>query len=134
MYTKKITYVDYNGNEKTETAYFNLTKREIIQLQNSVEGGLDKAIQKINESGDQLKVFALFDKMILSAYGKKSEDGSRFIKSPEITEEFVSSAAYDALFDEMTTNPNLIRDFFVGAVPAEMKDSIASEFNKLENK
>lgn len=134
MYTKKITYTDYNGNEKTETACFNLTKRELIQLQNSVEGGLDKAINKINESGDQLKIFALFDKLVLAAYGKKSDDGSKFIKNAEVTEDFVSSAAYDALFDEMTSNPNLIKDFFIGVVPADMKDNLASELNKEENK
>ena len=134
MYTKKITYTDYNGNERTETAYFNLTKRELIQLQNSVEGGFDKAINKINESGDKLKIFTLFDKLVLAAYGKKSDDGSKFIKNATVTEDFVSSAAYDALFDEMTSNPSLIKDFFIGIVPPDMKDNLASELNKEENK
>ena len=124
MFTKNITYTDYNGTVKTEEACFNLSKRDIMILQNSVEGGFDKAIEKINKSGDKFKIFALFDKLILAAYGKKSEDGSRFVKNAEITEDFMSSAAYDALFDEFLENPELIKQFFLDASPAETKDNL----------
>lgn len=131
MYTKTITYKDFKGNEKTEILNFNLSKREILMLQGSVEGGFDKAIEKIQKDQDMYKMYALFDKLIQAAYGKVSEDGSRFIKNPEISADFVSSAAYDKLFDELTANPELIKDFFIGIVPEEARGSIAAEFQKL---
>ena len=31
MLKKTITYVDYNGNERTEDYYFNLSKAEIME-------------------------------------------------------------------------------------------------------
>lgn len=131
MYTKTIIYKDFKGNEKTETLNFNLSKREIIMLQNSVEGGFDKAIEKIQQDQDMYKMYALFDKLIQAAYGKVSEDGNRFIKNPELLADFVSSAAYDKLFDELTVNPELIKDFFIGIVPEGARENVAAEFQKL---
>lgn len=131
MYTKKITYTDYNGIEKTEDICFNLSKRDVMLLQNSVEGGFDVAIEKIKASGDQYKMLALFDRLIQAAYGQKSEDGSRFIKNPALTNEFIQTAAYEALFDEFVTNPEFVKEFFLECSPKEAKASMLEEFNKI---
>ena len=32
MLIKKLTYTDYDGNERTETFYFNLSRSEITEL------------------------------------------------------------------------------------------------------
>lgn len=132
MFKHIIKYVDYDGKEQAETAYFNLTKLEMVKLQSSVEGGLDKAIDKINKDKDSLKIFALLDKLIRAAYGEKSEDGRVFRKTPEMVEEFSQSAAYEALFNEFLENPSLLKEFFVNCVPAEMKQNMLTEFNKAE--
>lgn len=134
MFKHIIKYTDYDGNEQAETAYFNLTKLEMVKLQSSVEGGLDKAIEKINADKDAFKIFALFDKLIRASYGKKSEDGKVFRKTPELVEDFAQSAAYEALFNEFLENPNLLKDFFINCVPSDMKQTMATEFNKVESK
>ena len=131
MYTRKIIFKDFNGNEKIEVANFNLNRREIAALQGSVEGGFDKAIEKIQEEKDVYKMFALFDKLIQAAYGEVSADGSRFVKSAEITANFVSSAAYDKLFDNLISNPELIKEFFINVVPEDARGTVAAEFQKL---
>ena len=45
MIKKTIKYVDFNGVERTEDHYFNLTKAEITEMQLGVKGGLDKYIE-----------------------------------------------------------------------------------------
>lgn len=32
MISEKLTYTDYNGKERTETYYFNLSKAELTEL------------------------------------------------------------------------------------------------------
>ena len=40
MLKKTINYTDYNGNERTEDFYFNLTEAEILEMEMSKTGGL----------------------------------------------------------------------------------------------
>ena len=44
MLKKTITYTDYNGNERTEDFYFNLTKAEVVEMEMSTSGGLTEMI------------------------------------------------------------------------------------------
>ena len=97
MYTKKVKYEDYFGEMHEETVAFNLTKIEMLKFQSSVEGGLDKYIEKIQKENDPVKMVLFFDMFVKAAYGKISDDGTRFIKNKELTEEFSQSAAYDTL-------------------------------------
>ena len=81
MYAKKMTYTDYDGNERTETFYFNLTKAELTEMELSSEGGLSKMIQRIIDSQDSTRIITIFKDIILRSYGEKSPDGKRFIKN-----------------------------------------------------
>ena len=45
-----------------------------------------------------------FEDLIKKAYGVKSEDGRRFMKSEEISRSFMESPAYEILFEELVTN------------------------------
>lgn len=45
------------------------------------------------------------------AYGVKSEDGRRFMKSEEISRSFMESPAYEILFEELVTNDKAAADF-----------------------
>lgn len=130
MFAKTVTYTDFNGNEKTEKVYFNLTKSEIIKLQASVDGGLSEAIEKIQKGGDPYKIVPLFDKILLAAYGEKSEDGSRFIKNAMLTEAFSQSAAYDAIFSELMLDKDAASEFFTKVIPADMQGQISAELAK----
>ena len=81
MLKKEITYTDYNGQERTEDFYFNLSKAELIEMQASVDGGLDEHLIKLVKNNNQPEIFKFFKDLVLKAYGEKSDDGRRFVKS-----------------------------------------------------
>lgn len=117
MLTKSITYTDYDGNERTENFMFNLTKAELAELNLTTEGGLQVAIQRIIDSKDIPEITKWFKKIIMMAYGEKSLDGRRFVKSKELSEEFLQTEAYSELFIELISDENAAANFISGVVP-----------------
>ena len=117
MLTKKITYVDYNGEDRTETFYFNLTKAELTKLQFSHSGGYGEYLQRIVAAKDLPALMEAFDNLIDLSYGEKSDDGKRFIKSPELTKAFKETEAYSELFSELLTNSDAASAFANGIMP-----------------
>ena len=88
MLKKTITYTDYNGVERTEDHYFNLSKAESMEMEMSTSGGLSEMIRKIVAAQDTPAIIKIFKEIILKAYGQKSPDGRQFIKSPELSKAF----------------------------------------------
>ncbi len=120
MLKKTIAYTDYDGNAREESFYFNLTKSELTEMQMSATGGLDQMIQKIVEAQDGGRIIAVFKELILKAYGEKSPDGRRFVKSKELSEAFAQTPAYDQLFMELATDADKASDFVKGIIPADL--------------
>lgn len=118
MLKETITYTDYNGVERTEDHYFNLTKAEIMEMELSTTGGLSEMITRIVAAKDAPAIIKIFKDLILKAYGIKSPDGKRFIKSPEICEEFAQTEAYSILFMRLATDADAAAKFVNGIVPA----------------
>lgn len=125
MLKKTIKYTDFDGEERTEDFYFNLTKAEIMEMNLTTYGGLDKMIEKIIAAKDTPKIVALFKDLVLKSYGIKSDDGKRFIKNDKIREEFSQTEAYSELFMELATNEDAAIGFVNGIVPKELSDSNA---------
>jgi hypothetical protein len=125
MLKKKITYTDFNDEEVTEELYFNLTRTELIELEVGKEDGFVEYIQRVIKAKDQAALIDEFKRLILLAYGQKSSDGRRFIKTPELREEFVQTAAYDALFLELATDENAAAEFVVGVLPKELAKDVS---------
>lgn len=117
MLKKTITYTDYNGSERTEDFYFNLTKAEVVEMEMSTTGGLAEMIKKIVAAQDAPSIIAIFKKLILKAYGEKSPDGKRFIKSDEISNAFSQTEAYSQLFMELATDADKAAEFVNGITP-----------------
>lgn len=111
MLKKTIKYTDFNGNENEETFYFNLNKAELSKMELGKKGGMSNYIKEAVECEDGAKMVALFDELILGSYGVKSEDGKRFIKSPQIREEFEQSPAYSEIFMEITNSAEAAEAF-----------------------
>ena len=124
MLKKTITYTDYEGNERKEDFYFNLTKAEILEMELSTTGGLDRLVGKIIAEQDNKKIMEIFKDIILKSYGEKSLDGKRFIKNSEITEAFTQTEAYSELFVELATDANKAAEFINGVVPGDNKVSV----------
>lgn len=117
MLKKTITYTDYNGAERTEDFYFNLTKAELMKMEMSATGGLAESIKRIVEANDAPAIIKTFEELVLKAYGEKSEDGKRFIKSDELSTAFSQTEAYSQIFMELATDPDKAAEFVNGIVP-----------------
>ena len=133
MLKKAITYTDYNDVERTETFYFNLNKAEITEMEMSTTGGLTEMINKIVEKRDAPAIIKTFKDLILKAYGEKSPDGKRFIKSEEISEAFSQTEAYSVLFMELATNAEAASKFIEGIIPADIDINKAKELAQANN-
>lgn len=120
MIKKTVTYVDYNGVERTEDFYFNLSKAEVAEMEMSVEGGFSKMLEEIVASKDNVKIVSLFKQMVLKAYGEKSADGRRFIKSEEISKAFSETEAYSEIFMSLALNESEAAAFVNGIMPANI--------------
>lgn len=135
MLKKTIKYEDYNGVEREEDFYFALNKAEIFELQTTTEGGFYERINKAVKAQDMVSVMKLFKDIILKTVGKKSDDGKRFIKSKEISDEFEQSPAYPILFMELATDANAAKDFMTAVIPnltPEQKAEFDKELAKFE--
>ena len=120
MLKKTITYVDYNGVERTEDFYFNLSKAEVAEMELSVQGGFSKMLEEIIASKDNVQIVNLFKQMVLKSYGEKSPDGRRFIKSEEIAQAFAQTEAYSEIFMELALNEDKAAEFVNGIMPANL--------------
>lgn len=117
MIAKTLTYQDFDGNEITETFYFNLSKAELMEMQVSVDGGFDQLIKKVSEEKDPAKLLNLFKMFVLKSFGIKSDDGKRFIKNDAYTEAFTQTNAYSDLYMFLLSDTNAAIDFITGIVP-----------------
>ena len=117
MLKKTISYTDYDGNQRTEDFYFNLSKAEITEMELSMEGGMRAYIQRIIAAKSQLELVKLFKDVVLKSYGKKSPDGRLFMKNDEIRAEFEASPVYDELYMKLFTDENAAADFVNGVIP-----------------
>lgn len=121
MLKKSITYTDYNGTERTEDFYFNFNKAELIEMETSVNGGLSQIIENVSKTSDVPELMKIFKKLVLDAYGEKSADGKRFIKSEQLRTEFEQTEAYSQLFVELATNSDAAVEFFNGIIPKNLQ-------------
>lgn len=127
MLKKNIKYVDYDGNDRAEDFYFNLNKAEVIELQLGTVGGLTKTLEKIVQEKDTSRIIEYFKTIILKAYGEKSADGRRFIKSQEMRDAFEQTEAYSELFMELASDAKMAAEFINAVLPKEAADAIGVE-------
>lgn len=116
MLIKTITYTDYNGAERTEKFYFNLTQTELLDLELDTPDGMEKLVKSLIEKNDNRAIIALVKKFLHKSYGVKSDDGKRLIKNDKVLEEFMQTEAYSKLFMELASDAEKSAAFFSGLV------------------
>lgn len=121
MYKKEIAFVDYDGNERKEDFWFNLTKAELTKMNLSEVGGLQAKLEKIIKAQDGPSIMSAFEDIIHRSYGEKSPDGRRFIKSEELVTAFEQTEAYSELFMELCTNAEAASEFVRGILPSDLE-------------
>lgn len=130
MFKKTIKYVDYKGNEREEDFYFNITKSELVEMELAQKGGMSEYLEKITKAQTKDELILWFKKIILKAYGEKSEDGRRFMKSDEIAKAFSETEAFNQLYMELITDEGKAADFVNAVVPTFTEE----EFGQLSEK
>lgn len=123
MFKKTIKYTDFDGVERKEDFYFNLTKAELLEMQMSIDGGLKGYLERIVKTQSQPELVKMFKEIIMKAYGEKSPDGKRFMKSDEIRQNFECTEAYSELFMELATNSDAAAEFVNALLPNDFKSS-----------
>lgn len=134
MLKRDITYETFDGEMVTEPFYFNITQPELLEMEVAIEGGFGDFLQRIVKAEDQKALIEEFKKIILFSYGQKSEDGKRFVKSPELREEFEQSAAYAQLFMELATSDGFAVEFLQGIFPRSMQADIQRATEEVQAK
>lgn len=133
MRKEEITYVDYNGTERTETFWFNLSKAEIAEFNFEYDGGLAEYLKSIKDAQSVKEVAQVFKTIIRMSYGEKSLDGRRFVKkAPDghlLVDDFEATEAYSILYMKLATDENAAAAFINGVVPKadESKTSFANK-------
>lgn len=142
MIRKTIEYTDYNGVERKEDFYFNLTEAEVTEMELSVDGGLADQIKAIVDAQDQPSIIKIFKKLVLDAYGEKSADGKRFMKVDDegrpLHVKFSETEAYSKLFMELATDDVAAANFVNGVMPSTVTNvkqiTTKEQKNNIENK
>ena len=143
MYKKTITYDDFDGNKRTEDAYFNLTKSEMIEFaldlpdgvsdtvdKETLEKNADMAASKLANMLGKKGVYNFIKDLVLKSYGVKKEDGRRFAKVDDngrpVSIEFAQTMAFEAIMEEFRTNDVAAANFVKAVIPADTTNKMPS--------
>lgn len=131
MLAKKIKFTDYKGQEREQTFHFNINETEITEMQLSQTGTLTALYERLAETQDVPRMIKETKRLIMLAYGEISEDGTRFIKSPELSVAFTQTEAYNRLFQDLFSDPKNMKDFIMGILPmnADQRKSAEQQIN-----
>lgn len=121
MLKKTIKYTDYNGNVREEDFYFNFNRAELTEMEFSQDGTLTSLIERVVKEQDNKEIIKIFKNLVLNAYGIRSDDGRKFIKSDEVRDSFAQTEAYSELFMELATDADAAAAFINGITPAVPK-------------
>lgn len=131
MLKKTIKYVDYNGVERKEDFWFNLSKAELMEMEIGTTGGFTGMMERIIAAQDQATLSKIFKEFVLKAYGIKSDDGRRFIKVDEnghrVADDFVQTEAYSELYMELLQDDKVAAEFFMGIIPSDLAEKVAEQ-------
>lgn len=115
-----ITYTDFDGVEKTEDFWFNLTTAECIELQTSFddENGFAGVMEKAVAANNKGELIKIFKDILKRAYGVRV--GGNFLKSEEHSDAFATTEAYSVLFMQLMSGDAQAIAFLRGIMPADV--------------
>lgn len=125
MLKKRITYTDFDGVERTEEFYFNLTEQELVEWNLMTAGGVEGFLKAAVDAKRNSQLAELFKKLIMMAYGVKSADGRKFEKNDAVREDFASTQAFSDLYIELISDADKASEFFNGIMPKKVQQQAA---------
>lgn len=141
MYKHTINYKDFDGNERTEDAYFNLTKSEMIEFalelpdgvsdsvdRDALEKNPDMAASKLSNMLGKKGVYNFIKDLVLKSYGVKKEDGRRFAKTDEdgrpLSIVFSQTMAYETFMEELRNDDIAAAKFVNAVIPGDTSSKL----------
>lgn len=126
MFKKTIEFEGFDGEKKVKDFYFHMSKAELLAL--AANGNeLSARLQRIVATKDMTAILSEFRELIKMACGVRSEDGERFLKTPEAQSELLDSPAFDVLLMELCTIPDASVQFVQQLIPQKMQDEMLAQ-------
>lgn len=126
MYRTDVTYENFDGEQVTETCYFNLTKAEMLQLQLQYPEGYQVYLQRLVDDNNRKAMIDEFKHILSMSYGERSADGRKFVKSEEISNAFMASEAYSELFLKLISEEGYAEKFMSAVMPKDIVAQLPS--------
>lgn len=126
MYRTDVTYENFDGEQVTETCYFNLTKAEMLQLQLQYPEGYQVYLQRLVDDNNRKAMIDEFKHILSMSYGERSADGRKFVKSEEISNAFMASEAYSELFIKLISEEGYAEKFMSAVMPKDIVAQLPS--------
>ena len=117
MLKKTWTVTDYDGVTRTRDRYFDISEAECIDMEMSIDGGYQEMLETIVKEQNAVEIYKRFKEIVLLAYGEKSADGTRFVKSSELSTAFTQTKEFSLLMKELTTDAKAAAEFMNGIFP-----------------
>lgn len=121
MLKREFHYKDYDGNQCDEIFYFQLSKAEIIEMQVRDNGMFIDNLKKLLQKRDVEKLYHFFKGLVLDSVGVR-KGSNRFVKTPEIREDFQYSIPYSEMLTDLMTDENKMAEFARGVTPFDLTD------------
>lgn len=146
MLEKTITFTDFDGNEATTVAYFNLTKTECVDLNLEYEedGGLIGRLKRMiedrkdNDFIPQKPAVDFVRLLVDRAYGvRPADDPNAFVKEDDngvpLIRRFKRTLAYDAYVYGLLTGTYSLDEFASRAMPKVSEQQMAEAQKQMES-
>lgn len=137
MFKKTMTFDDLEGNETTQTLYFNFTKKEVAELLEfeQLEEKLERLMKPVEESGlsqieNNRMAYDTFQDLILRAYGEKGDDNVTFVKNERTRAYLESHVAFVEMIFEFLENPALAAEFIEKCLPGKLVAQAKAEMQR----
>jgi hypothetical protein len=129
VFKKTIEFEGLDGQPRTKDFYFHLSGAEFLEMAANGDE-MTARLQRIVAEKDMAAILMEFREIIKKACGVRSEDGERFVKTPEAQRELLDSPAYDELLLELCTKPDAAVDFINQLIPQKMRDELLAKVNQ----
>ena len=109
MLKQRVKYEGFDGELIEEDLYFNLTRMDLIELNDRYESkDMAAYMDKIVKEKNIKELYKVLKDIVLIAYGVKSEDCKRFINNQTVKDEFAESLAFSQLIEDFHESPRPI--------------------------
>jgi hypothetical protein len=122
VFKKTIKFTDFNGTEQEQDFYFHLSKAEIAALSHGANA-LQERMRRLERAQDGVAILNEMREIIRLCCGRRSEDGARFLKTPEAQSDLLDSPAFDELLLELM-DANKMVEFFKQLLPKELQEEL----------